>query len=113
VRSHNVCIAGEDGATLFHVMTESAFSGISPTGRASLRKKVTIPRRSLDSVLGDEKPAVTAIKIDVEGHEGDVLRGGRETMRQSPGIVVMLEVNDKNLNGGRRAALHAALEELY
>ena len=113
VRCHHVCLGAEDGETLFHVMAESAFSGISPTGRARLRKKLTMRCRRLDSILADEGRAVTAIKIDVEGHEGDVLRGSGETIRQCPGIVVMLEVNDKNLNQERRGALHAALEELY
>jgi hypothetical protein len=58
-------------------------------------------------------PGVAAVKIDVEGHEFAVLRGGRETIRRSPGVVLMVEVNAKNLDPERRAALEASLRDLY
>jgi FkbM family methyltransferase len=50
--------------------------------------RVSIPTDTLDAIVAREKPAsVDFIKVDVEGAEGLVFRGGRETLnRFKPGI---------------------------
>jgi hypothetical protein len=40
-------------------------------------------------------PRVDFIKIDVEGHEGAVLRGMVNVVRRNPGIVVVMEMNSQ------------------
>ena len=111
--SHPICIGAEDGETAFHLADEPAFSGIASTGRSGLRGVVTVPMRSLDSLLGEAGHAtLDALKIDVEGFEGDVLRGARETLRRSPDPLVMLEVSAKNLSDAARASLLHELRRL-
>lgn len=51
----------------------------------------TVEVRTLDDVLAGRIPAL--VKIDVEGAELAVLRGGRRTLEARPGPVVLLEIN--------------------
>ena len=114
LRPYPICIGAEDGETTFHLADEPAFSGIASTGRSGLRGVVTVPLRSLDSLLGEAgRPALDALKVDVEGFEGDVLRGARETLRHSPDPLIMLEVSAKNLSDAARASLLQELTALY
>jgi FkbM family methyltransferase len=114
VRLHNACVGAADGEANFYVMEESAFSGLSQTGRARLRDTIKVRMRRLDSVLADEGAAtVTRLKIDVEGHEHEVLAGARSTVGRSRDvIIVMMEVSAKNLNSERRAMLEAEVRQL-
>lgn len=50
-------------------------------------KIVAVPARRLDDYLYDTKP-VSLIKIDVEGHEENVIRGGRETILKYKPIIL-------------------------
>jgi len=114
VHSHRVCVGVEDGETDFCVMEESAFSGITPTGRSRLREKITVPLRRLDSIASElGLAAVDALKIDVEGYEFAVLRGARQIIDRSPGLLIQLEVCSKNLDDEKHDALATVLAELY
>ncbi|MBW4620692.1 MAG: FkbM family methyltransferase [Cyanosarcina radialis HA8281-LM2] len=114
VRCYRVCAGAEDGETDFYVSEESSFSSMSSTGRAKLRQKVTVPVRSLDSLLlelGLER--IDAMKIDVEGYEFAVLRGAIATLKISPNAAIMMEVSAKNLDEQRRGELISVLTEIY
>jgi hypothetical protein len=53
----------------------------------------TVCTRTLDEVLGRVDLPVSFVKIDVEGHELDVLRGAERTMReQRPNLLI--EINN-------------------
>ncbi|MGH7388990.1 MAG: FkbM family methyltransferase [Candidatus Rokuibacteriota bacterium] len=112
VRCEPICLGSVDGDVLFHAMTEPAFSGISPTGRARERATFTVGIRRLDSVLAGSGDVPLVVKIDVEGHEFEVLRGAQEALRRGRDWVVMLEVNAKNLDDRRRQELEQVLGEL-
>lgn len=113
VECHPVCAGDEDAETDFFQMEESAFSGLSATGRANVRAKVRVPVRRLDSVLARSDAPLTAMKIDVEGHEYAVLRGARVTIRRSPDVTLMIEVSAKNLDSTRKTNFEGALAALY
>jgi FkbM family methyltransferase len=75
----------------------SAFDGLRNTARKGDRHAVRVPVSTLDdrwSALG--KPAVSAVKIDVEGGEADVLRGA-EAMLAALRPAILLEWNPTNL----------------
>jgi FkbM family methyltransferase len=114
VRLYELCLGAEDGEAEFYLMDESAFSGLSPTGRARPRGTMRTAMRRLDSVLEAQgEPAVTCLKIDVEGHEYAVLAGARRTIRRSRDVIVMMiEVSAKNLTPERRAMLAGELQAL-
>lgn len=102
VRLHSVALSSSAGQAKFHVPISS--DGIALVGWGTLQPELLgsslqfsespkfmelpVMTRTLDSYAFDD---VAFIKIDVEGHEEDVLRGGRQTiMRCRP--VVLLEV---------------------
>lgn len=65
-------------ATFAHVTTNAAYSGLRqrPYDRPDEEiHEITVEVRTLDDVVADHRP-VRLIKIDVEGGELDVLRGG-------------------------------------
>lgn len=51
---------------------------------------VTIPCISLDDLLGDRR--MDMLKIDAEGADLQVLRGGRRVLEANPGAIVVVEV---------------------
>jgi FkbM family methyltransferase len=46
---------------------------------------------SIDSFLESKQERVSFIKIDVQGYELAVCQGMQETLRQNPGITIVLE----------------------
>lgn len=58
---------------------------------------VTVPTRPLDFYLGSAVEGRLLVKIDVEGHEGQVIAGGRRTLEQAAAVIV--EVNQAPVFG--------------
>jgi hypothetical protein len=114
LRIHEVAVSDRDADVSFHLAEEPAFSGLSATGRSTARAVVMVAARSLDSFTVEHQIArVDALKVDVEGHEADVLRGATALLRRSPDPLVMFEVSAKNLTVEGRASLADALGPLY
>lgn len=98
-------VGAVEGTIEFHASTEThgVFDGIKDTGRGLAAQKVTVPLTTLDHLWCETgKPQISVIKIDVEGGEADVLRGGLACLR-STRPVILLEWNARNL-----AAYHCA-----
>jgi len=57
---------------------------------------------------------INVMKLDVEGSEIDVLRGGKEILSGSPGLKVFLEYNERSIRsfGERKEEIFEILEEL-
>lgn len=68
---------------------------------------VSVPVRSIDSLVAEGHPAPDVIKIDVEGGEGDVLEGAAETLKRRRPVVIC-EMHAWAPDGVRRA--EAALQ---
>jgi len=56
-----------------------------------------VSKVTLDSVMAPLKGKITAIKIDVEGHEPEVLRGAAETIKRHKPIIITECTTDKRL----------------
>ena len=90
VEALNVGVGGSEGTLRFtssfgpkdHVAT-----GREPGARG---KTLELPVRTLDSVLGDRNP--TMIKIDVEGFETEVFKGGAKVMNNDSLRAVIIEL---------------------
>ena len=76
-------------------VVDAAEAGTAPEGRSVIEVKL----ERMDDVLSDCNQAVALIKIDVEGHEYQVLEGGVETLStQSP--IVVFEQHRGEFSGG-------------
>jgi FkbM family methyltransferase len=68
----------------------SAFDGLRNTGRKKGGSAVTVPISTLDAEWREVgKPNVSLIKIDVEGAELGVLRGGSECIGQCKPAILL------------------------
>ena len=72
----------------------------APAPAAPGERRVPVPVRTLDAVLGDDHPPVDLVKCDVEGHELEVLRGGERTLRRGrPALVLEIEERHRPQGG--------------
>jgi FkbM family methyltransferase len=88
-----------EGEIEFHTSPEShsVFDGIKDTGRAPSGRVIKVPLTTLDAIWMEfGRPDVCLVKIDVEGGEGDVLRGGLACLEETR-PTVLLEWNRQNL----------------
>jgi hypothetical protein len=71
---------------------------------------VEVPVRLLDELVGSDVP--TVIKVDVEGHELAVLRGGGKVLRDERLLAVIMETNGSGTRYGvSDGALRAEMSE--
>ena len=108
---HAAAVAERDGQVEFHLAGEASFSGLSATGRSPTRDVIVVPVCSLDSFAAEHRiEQISALKIDVEGHEWAVLNSAAALLRRSTDPLVMLAVSAKNLTDRTRVALDAVLD---
>ena len=92
-------VGATEGETVFFASAEAhgAFDGIKNTGRGSAPREIKVPLTTLDTLWREfAQPDICLVKIDVEGGEADVLRGGFSCLRATRPYV-LLEWNAQNL----------------
>jgi len=93
VKVHAEALSDRDGeATLYAVRGDednqglsTLNSGIVDPGRAD---PITVPLRQIDDVFGVEEGKISLVKIDVQGHELEVLRGGTATLARHRPVLI-------------------------
>jgi FkbM family methyltransferase len=97
----NCALSSSEGEAELHVpllggSQKTALSSLEATtqaGDAGYMETRTVRTRTLDEVLGNVDLPVSFVKIDVEGHELDVLRGAERTLRaERPHLLI--EINN-------------------
>ena len=92
-------VGATEGETVFFASTEAhgAYDGIKNTGRGRAPSEIRVPLTTLDALWREfGQPDICLVKIDVEGGEADVLRGGFSCLRATRPYV-LLEWNAQNL----------------
>jgi FkbM family methyltransferase len=106
-------LSDQDGSAAFFESMETAFSGLSDTGRATLEDTSMVETLRLDSLRRKTgtRP-IDLIKIDVEGHEAAVLEGALVALNASPNVIIQFEFSPKNLNKELETRLNKLLSTL-
>lgn len=106
VETYNVAVSSVDGAISLDVAEASILTGQYVTGEGlawgALTQKVEVPAYTLDT-LAEKHGYPEFLKIDTEGHEIEVLKGGQKLLAFHP--VVMVEVHKKENEGPCRELL--------
>lgn len=103
VRVHCLAISDQAGSAILHIPQDS--SGVEHDASASLEngdfekaRDIEVKLQTLDSFGFTD---ISFIKIDVEGHETDVLRGAEQTIRGSfPALLIEIEQRHNRINIG-------------
>lgn len=104
ILSHRVAASDRETTLAFHEyglmaghnsLAETSFIGPRPDSHL-----VEVPTRRLDQLLSD-RGRILAVKIDVEGHERQVLEGAVELLKHSTGFLQIEIVSKENLSGIR------------
>jgi FkbM family methyltransferase len=90
VRAVQALLGAEAGTSVRFYDQESASSVLPETAKQG-QHFVELPMRSLESLLDTEFATPNLIKLDVQGYELEVLKGGRKAL--SSAEVVLTEVN--------------------
>jgi FkbM family methyltransferase len=92
---HEMALSDANGTAQLHIGEKSGFHTLLAGKPQREKGIIEVQTRRLDDLLAEVgfDRAIEAIKIDVEGADMHVLRGARETIARSPGIVVFLDVH--------------------
>ncbi len=93
---HNIALSNENTEKTFHVCADSACSGFKPTFQNGALAdghpvgEITVPTYTLDSYLEQNRISLdnTYLKIDVEGHDKEVLEGSVHTLEQVKAVEI-------------------------
>ena len=94
-------VSDRDGMARLFLSVDSVLSTTDPArsparGEFAFPRSIEVPQVTLDGWLAarpDLAPRLTAVKIDVEGTEADVLRGMRATLERCASIAILCETS--------------------
>lgn len=96
IRLERLALSDRGGQATLHRQGDYADGGASLTARAGYHQETElVATTTLDDYLAQSQgPAPTFLKIDVEGHEESVLRGGQKLLTSPQAPIILLEMND-------------------
>lgn len=85
-------VADVSGTQDLYVVADASWSHLASRGNpGGAVQTIAVPVVTLDEVVAGGAPPPDVVKLDVEGSEGDVLRGAREVLRaHRPALIVEL-----------------------
>ena len=114
---HRVAASDSAGEALLHLTREwpqstgaSIYRENTDFFRDAVLERVAVPRARLDDLFPDRR--FDFIKIDTQGSELDVLRGGPALLRQADHVLIEISLVEYNEGGARPEAVFAAMADL-
>lgn len=96
--AHCMAVGEREGSVNFHCAADSAFSSAVATGRSPVEATVNVPQVSVDRFFAEQRlRRIDLIKVDVEGYEPEVIRGGRVTLSRDDAPIMLFEASPLNL----------------
>jgi len=109
---HNFAISNKSGQITFYKSeTHSGENSIYSSGIKNKKSSISIPASTLDKMLKSNYPKIDFIKIDVEGAEFDVLKGGEDTLKITKKILIELHEDILKKNKQDSKMIISLLEE--
>jgi len=90
VEALNVGVGGKEGTLRFTTSLGPKDHVVFTHETMQTEKAIELPVRTLDSIVGDRNP--TAVKIDVEGFETEVIKGGAKAMKNDSLRAIIIEL---------------------
>ncbi len=117
VELHRVAASAEAGEGMLHLTREwpqstgtSLYRENTHFFRDEVLEHATVPKVALDDVFAGRR--FDLVKIDTQGSELDVLRGGRAVLAQADYILVEVSLVEFNAGGARAEAVFAMLASM-
>jgi len=106
VKAENIALGATDSFLTMTADQDTTNHAVSVSDKVG--ETVTVPVKRLDDLVEDEIP--TLIKIDVEGYEAEVLKGGQCTLASPDCKAVIMELNGSgNRYGFDEMELHHSM----
>lgn len=106
VQAENIALGATDSLLTMTADQDTTNHTVSDSDKVG--ETVIVPVKRMDDLVGEEIP--TLIKIDVEGYETEVLKGGQRTLASPDCKAVILELNGSgNRYGFNEMELHQSM----
>jgi len=106
VQAENIALGATDTFLTMTADQDTTNHAVSVSDKDG--ETVNVPVKRMDNVVGDQIPAL--IKIDVEGYETEVLKGGQHTLASPDCKAVIMELNGSgNRYGFNEMELHQSM----
>lgn len=104
----NCAFGDNDGEKEIFLNSQSGLASFNQTFRGSVIGSEIVKCVTLDKFIGEHAiDRIDFLKIDVEGFEPEVLRGGKNFLNNRRGTIIMAELDGKNLSPSDRSAAFA------
>jgi FkbM family methyltransferase len=90
VQALNVGVGGAEGTLTFTSSFGPKDHVVTALEALEIGKKIDLPVRTLDSIVGHRNP--TMIKIDVEGFETEAIKGGEKVLKKASLRAIVIEL---------------------
>ena len=100
VRTFNVVIGSESGQIATITTDYDSMNFVTDSTDPNIGGVARVPMRSLDDLFSEESPFL--IKADIEGYEGEMLKGAGHILKRDQPLALILETNGSGARYGYR-----------